>query len=205
MLAGKPMLWHAMRALCVPQVSAVFVVLAPGDAQFAQHDWSAFGDKVNPLYCGGETRRDSVYNGLVAMASTMDPEDWVLVHDAARPCLPARDLETLLAEGAADAVGAILALPAADTVKIAAKDEAGVARIAGTQDRSFVWLAQTPQMFRGGLLMRALAQAPGATDEASAIEVLGLRPRLVAGSRENLKVTYPEDIAVAEGILERRR
>ena len=205
MLAGRPMLWHAVRALCVPQVSAVFVVLTPGDAQFAQQDWSAFGDKVNPLYCGGETRRDSVYNGLVAMSSTMDPEDWVLVHDAARPCLPARDLERLLAEGAPDSVGAILALPAADTVKIAGKDEAGVPRVAGTQDRSFVWLAQTPQMFRGGLLMRALAQAPGATDEASAIEALGLRPRLVAGSRENLKVTYPEDIGVAEGILERRK
>lgn len=199
------MLWHAVRAVCVPQVTAVFAVLAPGDAQFAQHDWSAFGDKVQPLYCGGETRRDSVYNGLVAMASTMDPEDWVLVHDAARPCLPPKDLQTLLAEGSTDAVGAILALPAADTVKTATKDEAGVVRIGGTLDRAFVWLAQTPQMFRGGLLMRALAQAPGATDEASAIEVLGLRPRLVAGSRENLKVTYPEDIAVAEGILERRK
>lgn len=199
------MLWHAVRAVCVPQVTAVFVVLAPGDGQFAQHDWSAFGDKVQPLYCGGETRRDSVYNGLVAMARTMDPEDWVLVHDAARPCLPPKDLQMLLAEGSTDAVGAILALPAADTVKTGTKDEAGAVRIDGTLDRAFVWLAQTPQMFRGGLLMRALAQAPGATDEASAIEVLGLRPRLVAGSRENLKVTYPEDIAVAEGILERRK
>lgn len=203
-LAGKPMLWHAVRAVCVPQVTAVFVVLAPGDAQFAQHDWSAFGDKVHPLYCGGETRRDSVYNGLVAATNALNPDDWVLVHDAARPCLPAKDLQALLAEGSNDAVGAILALPAADTVKTATKDEAGVVRIGGTLDRAFVWLAQTPQMFRADLLMRALAQAPGATDEASAVEVLGLRPRLVAGSRENLKVTYPEDIAVAEGILERR-
>ena len=204
-LAGKPMLWHAIRAVCVPQVTAVFVVLAPDDAQFAREDWSAFGEKVQPLYCGGESRRDSVYNGLVAMASSTEPDDWVLVHDAARPCLPASDLAKLLAEGAGDPVGAILALPAADTVKIASKDEAGVPRIAGTQDRSFVWLAQTPQMFPSGLLMRALAQAPGATDEASAIEVLGLKPRLVGGSRENLKVTYPEDIPVAEGILGRRK
>jgi 2-C-methyl-D-erythritol 4-phosphate cytidylyltransferase len=203
-LAGHPMLWHAIRAVCVPQVSAVFVVLAPDDAQFAREDWSAFGEKVQPLYCGGQTRRDSVYNGLVAMAEDVHPDDWVLVHDAARPCLPSSDLDKLLAEGAADSVGAILALPAADTVKIATQDEAGVPRIAGTQDRSYVWLAQTPQMFRCGLLMRALAQAPGATDEASAVEVLGLKPRLVAGSRENLKVTYAEDVPVAEGILRRR-
>ena len=203
-LAGRPMLWHAVRAVCVPPVAAVFVVLAPDDAQFARCDWSAYGDRLHPLYCGGETRRDSVYNGLVAMGSIVDPDDWVLVHDAARPCLPRKDLEHLLEEGAADAIGAILALPAADTVKVAAKDEAGVTRIAGTQDRSFVWLAQTPQMFRAGLLMRALAQAPGATDEASAVESLNLRPRLVAGSRENIKVTYTEDLAIAEGILGRR-
>lgn len=203
-LAGKPMLWHAIGALCVPQVSAVFVVLGAHDAHFAQHDWSAYANKLHPLYCGGETRRDSVYNGLVAVSDSMNPDDWMLVHDAARPCLPQKDLETLLAEGSADAVGAVLALPAADTVKTATKDEAGVIRIGGTLDRSFVWLAQTPQMFRAGLLMRALAQAPGATDEASAIEALGLKPRVVAGSRENLKVTYAEDLALAESILERR-
>lgn len=203
-LAGRPMLWHAVRAVCVPPVAAVFVVLAPDDAQFARCDWRAYGERLHPLYCGGQTRRDSVYNGLVAASSTFDPEDWILVHDAARPCLPRKDLDNLLAEGAADSIGAILALPAADTVKVAAKDEAGVTRIAGTQDRSFVWLAQTPQMFRAGLLMRALAQAPGATDEASAVESLNLRPRLVAGSRENIKVTYAEDLAIAEGILRSR-
>lgn len=188
----------------MPPVAAVFVVLAPDDAQFAREDWSAFGDKVHPLYCGGETRRDSVYNGLVAMASAADPDDWILVHDAARPCLPARDLKGLIDEASGDAVGAILALPAADTVKTATKDESGAVRIGGTLDRSFVWLAQTPQMFRSGLLMRALAQAPGATDEASAVEALNLKPRLVPGSRENLKVTYAEDLAIAQSILERR-
>lgn len=198
------MLWHAVRAVCVPQVTAVFVVLAPDDAQFAGQDWSAFGDKLHPLYCGGETRRDSVYNALVAMASAAEPDDWVLVHDAARPCLPASDLQKLLDEGAADAVGAILALPAADTVKISTRADDGAPRIAGTQDRAYVWLAQTPQMFRSGLLIRALAQAPGATDESSAVEVLGLKPRLVAGSRENIKVTYAEDLAIAQSILERR-
>jgi 2-C-methyl-D-erythritol 4-phosphate cytidylyltransferase len=202
-LAGKPMLWHAVRALCVPQVAGVFVVLAPNDEQFARQDWSSFEGKVNPLYCGGETRRDSVLNGLVASGSVVDPDDWMLVHDAARPCLPAGDLHRLMEEGALDAIGAILALPVADTVKTAAKDEAGVQRIAATQDRSQLWLAQTPQMFRAGLLTEALTQAPGATDEAVAVEKMGLKPRLVLGSRQNLKITYPEDVAIAEAILAR--
>ena len=200
-LAGKPMLWHAIRALCVPQVAAVFVVLAANDEHFARHDWGVFAGKLHPLYCGGETRRDSVYNGLVAVRDSVNPDDWVLVHDAARPCLPLADLRRLMDEAAGDAIGAILALPVADTVKRAGKDEAGVQRIAATQDRSQLWLAQTPQMFRAGLLAQALSRCAGATDEASAIEEMGLQPRLVAGSRQNLKVTYPEDVAIAEAIL----
>ena len=202
-LAGRPMLWHAIRALCVPQVAAVFVVLGAKDEQFAREDWSAFEGKLNPLYCGGETRRDSVLNGLIAVRGTVEADDWVLVHDAARPCLPRTDLQRLLEEGGADAIGAILALPVADTVKSAGKDEAGVQRIAATQDRSQLWLAQTPQLFRAGLLAQALSAAPGATDEAAAIEKMGLRPRLVLGSRQNLKVTYPEDVAIAQAILAR--
>ena len=204
-LAGKPMLWHAIRALCVPQVAAVFVVLAANDEHFARHDWSAFEGKLNPLYCGGETRRDSVYNGLVAVSGGVNADDWMLVHDAARPCLPLADLRRLLEEGASDAIGAILALPVAETVKTAGKDEAGVQRVAATQDRSQFWLAQTPQMFRAGLLTQALLRAAAATDEASAVEKMGLRPRLVLGSRQNLKVTYPEDVAIAEAILAQRR
>ena len=204
-LAGRPMLWHAVRAVCVPQVATVFVVLAANDAHFASHDWAAFGEKLQPLYCGGETRRDSVLNGLVAVRGSVDADDWMLVHDAARPCLPEADLRRLIDEGASDAIGAILALPVADTVKTARKDEAGVQRVAATQDRSQLWLAQTPQMFRIGLLSQALAQSPGATDEAAAVEQLGLRPRLVLGSRENLKVTYAEDVAVAQAILATRR
>jgi 2-C-methyl-D-erythritol 4-phosphate cytidylyltransferase len=189
----------------VPPVECVFVVLAPGDKTFAALDWSAFEGKVQPLYCGGGTRRDSVYNGLVAIMNEIEPEDWILVHDAARPCLPRRDLESLVRECEPDAVGGLLALPAADTVKKAKKDEAGVHRIASTEDRAQVWLAQTPQMFRAGLLARALHSAAGqVTDEASAIEQLGLQPRLVTGSRENLKVTFPEDLAIAEATLARR-
>jgi 2-C-methyl-D-erythritol 4-phosphate cytidylyltransferase len=205
-LAGRPMLWHAIRAVCVPPVETVFVVLAPEDRNFAAQDWSAFQGKLEPLYCGGETRRDSVYNGIVAAMSGVHADDWVLVHDAARPCLPRQDLALLINEAQGEQIGAILALPASDTVKKAAKDEAGVHRIAATEDRAQLWLAQTPQMFRAGLLAQALKQARGlVTDEASAVEQMGLRPRLVTGSRENLKVTYPEDVAMAEAILARRK
>ncbi|MGA8050375.1 MAG: 2-C-methyl-D-erythritol 4-phosphate cytidylyltransferase [Burkholderiales bacterium] len=201
-LAGKAMLWHAVRALCAAPVETVFVVLAPDDKRFAQLDWSAFEGRIEPLYCGGEARRDSVYNGLVAAMDVVDADDWVLVHDAARPCLPRADLERLIAECHGDAIGGILALPVAETVKRVAKDEAGTQRIAGTEDRTQLWLAQTPQMFRAGLLAQALKDARGVvTDEAGAIESLGLRPRLVVGSRRNLKVTYAEDLAIAEAIL----
>ena len=205
-LAGKPMLWHAVASLCVAPVQSVFVVLAPEDREFARHDWSAFAGKLEPLYCGGESRRDSVYNGMVAAMAAVDADDWMLVHDAARPCLPKRDLDSLIAETREDQIGGILALPAADTVKKAAKDEAGAMRVAGTEDRSQLWLAQTPQMFRCGLLVQALKDAKTAvTDESGAVEQLGLRPRLVAGSRENIKVTFPEDMKIAEAILENRR
>jgi 2-C-methyl-D-erythritol 4-phosphate cytidylyltransferase len=205
-LAGKPMLWHAIRAVCMPPVESVFVVLAPGDKAFARHDWRAFKGKLQPLYCGGATRRDSVYNGLVAAMAGVDADDWMLVHDAARPCLPRRDFLNLIKETQSDQIGGLLALPVAETVKRAQKDEAGAQRAAGSEDRSQLWLAQTPQMFRAGLLAQALRRAKGAvTDEAGAIEQMGLRPRLVAGSRENLKVTWPEDLAIAESILNRRR
>ena len=203
-LAGRAMLWHAVRAVCVPRVTALFVVLAAEDEHFARQDWTAFAQTVQPLYCGGATRRDSVLNGLAAVRGDVDADDWMLVHDAARPCLPAADLERLIAEGERDEIGAILALPVADTVKRAGKDEGGVQRIAATEDRSQLWLAQTPQMFRAGVLMQALSRSAHATDEAAAVEQLGLMPRLVLGSRENLKVTYPQDLAVAEAILKAR-
>ncbi|HVJ11669.1 MAG TPA: 2-C-methyl-D-erythritol 4-phosphate cytidylyltransferase [Burkholderiales bacterium] len=200
-LAGRPMLWHAVRAVCVPPVEAVFVVLAPGDATFAAHDWSAFGEQLEPLYCGGETRRDSVFNGIIAAKDVVEADDWLLVHDAARPCLPRQDLEKLVRETRDDEVGGILALPVAETVKRAMKD-----RIDSTEDREHLWLAQTPQMFRAGLLAQALRRAKGApTDEAAAVEQMGLKPRLVTGSRENLKVTWPEDLAIAESILKGRQ
>lgn len=204
-LAGRPMLWHAVAAVCRAPVETVFIVLAPGDTGFKSCDWSAFAGKLEPLYCGGETRRDSVYNGLVAAMAAVQQDDWVLVHDAARPCLPAADLERLLEECRDDQIGGILAMPVAETVKRAGKDEAGAQRVVATEDRAQLWLAQTPQMFRAGLLAEALAKAsPSVTDEAGAVEAMGLRPRLVLGSRENLKVTYVEDLGIAEAILKGR-
>lgn len=199
-LAGKPVLWHAIGALCVPPVEKVFVVLAPDDSLFGTLDWNAFDGKLEPLYCGGETRRESVYNGLVAARDEWHADDWMLVHDAVRPCLAPADLHALLAARADEEVGAILAVPVSDTVKRAAGE-----RIAATESRAGLWLAQTPQMFPAGLLMQALQRARGeVTDEASAVEEMGLKPRLVKGRRENIKLTFPEDLAMAEGILARR-
>jgi 2-C-methyl-D-erythritol 4-phosphate cytidylyltransferase len=200
-IGGRPMLWHAVRAVCMPPVESVFVVLARADREFARHEWNALGAKVEPLYCGGETRRDSVYNALVAAMGLVDVDDWMLVHDAARPCLPQSDLEKLVREVGDDGVGGILALPIVETVKRVADG-----KVHATEDRAQLWLAQTPQMFRAGLLVQALERARSApTDEASAVEQMGLKPRVIAGSRENLKVTWPEDLAIAESILERRR
>ncbi|MBI3371390.1 MAG: 2-C-methyl-D-erythritol 4-phosphate cytidylyltransferase [Betaproteobacteria bacterium] len=202
-LAGMPMLYHAVRCLAVEPIETVFVVLGAEDTEFARQDWGEFAGCVEPLYCGGAARRDSVYNGLVAAMGAVDADDWVLVHDAARPCLPRADLDRLIAEVSGDAVGGLLALPVADTVKRVRRG--GELRVEATEDRSLLWLAQTPQMFRAGLLAEALRAAKGeVTDEAGAVEQLGLKPRVVRGSHQNLKVTYPEDLAIAEAILARR-
>jgi len=197
-LAGKPMLRYAIeRLLAAPEIEVVFVVLAAGDTEFRKHDWSAFSGRLAPLYCGGLSRRDSVLNGIVAAASAVDPNDWILVHDAARPCLGKAELRRLIEEGGRDEVGGILAVPVADTLK-RADDER---RILATEPRDGLWQAQTPQMFRHGMLLRALRDAANVTDEASAVEALGYKPRLVEGSTKNLKVTFPSDLEIAEAIL----
>jgi 2-C-methyl-D-erythritol 4-phosphate cytidylyltransferase len=196
---GRPLLAYAVQALLGhPAIELAFVVLAPGDERFAAHDWRGFGERLAPLWCGGAARRDSVANGLVAMANVVDPDDWVLVHDAARPCLAQSDLDRLIAAVAGDAVGGLLAVPLADTLK---RDDAA-GRVARTEPREQLWLAQTPQMFRHGTLLAALAAATEVTDEAAAVEALGLSPLLVPGSLRNLKVTYPADVAIAARLLE---
>lgn len=194
-LAGHPMLYYALTTLCSsPQISTVFVVLSPEDEHFKTYDWSHCAGKLEPLYCGGTTRAESVANGL--LASELDPDDWVLVHDAARPCLTQANLSKLINELQDDAVGGILAVPVADTLKRADAQQ----RIECTESREKLWQAQTPQMFRAGLLAQALHQCQSVTDEASAIEALGLQPKLVAGDSSNFKVTYPQDIRLA-GLL----
>ena len=192
------MLYHAVCSLLLDrQIEVVFVVLAPDDTAFRAYDWSEFGDRLAPLYCGGATRHDSVLNGLIAASSAVDPEDWVLVHDAARPCLGREEVRRLIDAAAGEETGAILAVPLSDTLKRADEEQ----RILATQDRQGLWRAQTPQMFRHGVLLRALEQSSNMTDEASAVERLGLRPKLVEGQTTNLKVTYAEDLHLAELIL----
>ena len=199
-LAGRPLLWHTLNALCGhPGVEHVFLVLAPGDDLFARYDWRDFAARLTPLYCGGETRAASVFNGLLATRNVIAENDWILVHDAVRPCLGAAAIDRLLGALAEDAAGGLLAVPVPDTLKRASGD----ARVARTEPRENLWLAQTPQMFRYRLLLEALhrTDAGAVTDEAGAIEALGLKPKLVTGDPRNIKVTYPEDLALAELIL----
>ena len=204
-LAGCPLIAHSLRALCsVSEIQAVFVILSAADTEWKKHDWMAVigrhSDKLVPLYCGGETRAKSVTNGLRAISNRVAEQDWILVHDAARPCLTVSQIDILLHEVGGDPVGGILAMPVTDTLKRGSEDR----RIKATVSRDQLWQAQTPQMFRHGMLLKALAQCKGVTDEASAIEALGLQPKLVASDASNLKVTWPQDLLLAESILKAR-
>lgn len=203
-LAGRPMIYHALKRLCGnPQIRCVFVILASSDEEWARHDWSEFSSKLVVLGCGGSTRAESVLNGLKAACgmSSIEEDDWVLVHDAARPCLSNAQLDRLIGDLGEDEVGGLLAVPVADTLK--RSDGNGCSRVLRTESRDNLWQAQTPQMFRYRLLVEALSMsgATAMTDDAGAIEALGLHPRLVPGDARNLKVTYPQDLALAEMIL----
>lgn len=200
-LAGKPMIFHALAALCrCDRIAAVWVVLSPGDEWWASFDWSPLGDKLRVLYCGGSTRAETVANGLEAITHEAGDADWVLVHDAARPCLSQEMLIALCKELDADPVGGLLAVPVADTLKRADAEQ----RITATQSRDGMWQAQTPQMFRYGLLRKVLEGNSAVTDEAGAVEAHGLQPRLVRADSTNLKVTFPADLRLAELILQAR-
>ncbi|MGH8679167.1 MAG: 2-C-methyl-D-erythritol 4-phosphate cytidylyltransferase [Burkholderiales bacterium] len=203
LLDGRPMLDHALSVLCSHRLLAkVYVVLAPDDRWFRTFDWDALDGKLNPVFCGGATRAHSVRNALDRMAPEVAADDWVLVHDAARPCITGELITRLIDAVDNDPVGGLLALRVADTLKRG--DESR--RIVGTEAREALWQAQTPQMFRRELLQRALAAVdPGIpTDEARAVEQLGLKPLLVESSSENLKVTYACDVRLAEAILKSR-
>ena len=189
------MIHHALAALCrCDRIEQVWVVLSPGDGWWEAYDWSVLGAKLQVIRCGGATRAESVSNGLQAVAGIVAEDDWILVHDAARPCLTQAMLAALCDELQDDPVGGLLAVPARDTLKRIGAD----GRVAETVDRSLIWQAYTPQMFRFAALHRTLADALVAgvavTDEASALEWAGQAPKLVEGRADNLKITRPEDL-----------
>jgi 2-C-methyl-D-erythritol 4-phosphate cytidylyltransferase len=208
-VANRPMLGYTLAAFdACSEFSQTLVVLAPDDHHFDARRFAGLRFAVER--CGGVTRQASVYNGLVALKRFgARDDDWVLVHDAARPGISPELIRKLVAELRDDTVGGILALPVADTLKRVAASmpdapSTGV-RIARTESRDGLWQAQTPQMFRLGMLREAIERARhdghDLTDEASAIEWLGHSPKLVQGSLRNFKVTYPEDFALAGAML----
>lgn len=204
-LAGRPVIAHTLASLLDhPRIDGVAVAIGAGDEWWPTVAAELNAAKPLRVVTGGAERCHSVLNGLEALSEPAQPEDWVLVHDAARPCLTGGDLDRLIDTLADDPVGGLLAVPVRDTLKQA--DDAG--RVAATVDRSRLWHALTPQMFRLGMLHEALraALARGllVTDEAAAMEAAGFAPRLVEGRADNLKITRPEDLALAEFYLTRR-
>lgn len=199
-LNGKPILRHAIDIFeAMPAISQVFIVIAPEDAYWSEGLLQGC-HKTQVLSCGGDSRAASVYQGLLAMASRVHGDDWVLVHDAARPGVDAHMVQRLMDAVGPTEVGGLLALPLADTLKRADAKQ----HVAATIPREALWQAQTPQMFRVGLLKHALAthlqRQP--TDEAQAMEWAGYMPKLVLGDLKNLKITYPHDIAVVSALMQ---
>jgi 2-C-methyl-D-erythritol 4-phosphate cytidylyltransferase len=202
LLAGEPMLAHTLRAVArVAGLSTVLLCVAAEDPQAAGLHLDAVEPRLVIVSCAGAQRADTVGNGLRALLNRgARLSDWVLVHDAARCLVDSADVERLIAACRTDAVGGLLAQPLADTLKTAREG-----RSLETLSRADKWLAQTPQMFRIGVLLDALNACGGAvTDEASAIESLGLEPLLVEARSPNFKVTYPQDMALAEALLHAR-
>ena len=202
-LAGVPMVMHTLKAFAaVPGLGHAMLVVSPQDSLMAQlltdHPQPAF--TLTPR--GGATRAQSVLGGLRSLQEQgVDPSDWVLVHDAARCLITPRLIQALLAACANDSVGGLLALPLPDTLKASVDG-----RVSATLNRSDKWLAQTPQMFRLGSLVQALEQpSEDITDEASAMEAKGFAPLLIEGASFNFKVTYPQDWALAEAVLNDRK
>jgi 2-C-methyl-D-erythritol 4-phosphate cytidylyltransferase len=196
-LCGRTVIeWALALFITDSRCSGAVVVLAQDDPY-----WGAIAPQTVLVAAGGQERSQSVRNGLAALAERADRDDWVLVHDAARPCLPRQDLDRLLSVLETHAVGGLLATPAADTLKRAD----GSGDVEQTVDRASLWRALTPQMFRYGRLCEALDRAHSAgrvpTDEAQAIEWLGDRPRVVEGAATNLKITSAADLAIAAALL----
>ena len=199
-IGDRPLLYYAIARLCAhPAIDRVCVILASDDRRFETYDWKPFAAKLEPLCVGGDSRAVTVLNALDAISGQANADDWILVHDAVRPCLSADMLDRLIDEVGDDRSGGLLAVPVADTLKRADGD----GRSIRTESRTGLWQAQTPQMFRYDLLLRALRSCDlaQATDEAAAVEALGLRPKLVQSDATNLKVTHALDMALAELLL----
>lgn len=194
-ISGKPMISYSIQTFFAsPRIASIHLALSPEDYFWRNLELAA-NSRLQLHYTGGETRAQTVLNTLYAMKSQVDVDDWILVHDAARPGLTLALLDTLLDSLENDAVGGLLALPLADTLKQSNADD----RVKTTIPRDGLWQAQTPQMFRYRLLTNALENFDGVpTDEAQAIEALGFEPKLVTGSLRNMKVTYPQDMALME-------
>ncbi len=199
LLRGQMLLVHSIQSLLQDaRVEAVYVVLAPEHQ--ALLDWTQWEGRVRPLAQAGPTRADTVLDALEALRGELAAHDWVLVHDAVRPCLSREGLSRLLDTLMEDAVGGLLAVPVADTLK----RQGGDGRVQDTVNREGLWGAQTPQMFRYGMLLQALQGSRVHTDESSAMEAVGHAPLLVMGESTNIKVTYPADASLAEWILAAR-
>lgn len=209
-IAGRTVAEHTLsRLLAYARVRRVIVAIAADDDYFARLPIAA--DSRVHTCAGGNERCDSVLNALEALAADARADDFVLVHDIARPCVRLSDIARLVEAAHDDAVGAILAVRATDTVKQAGPVDGGAdsVRIAATLDRNAIWLAATPQLFRYGLLRAALLAAQRdaviVTDEAQAVERLGHAPQLVECARDNIKITRPDDLALAAFWLERQQ
>ncbi len=201
LLAGIPILLRTLSRLRESlTLTGTFVALAADDVHFER--MAGRPAEVVALRCGGATRATTVNNALAALADRCRDDDWLLVHDAVRPCVPRDALQRLAEHLRDDEIGGLLALPVTDTLKRSDGD-LDAPRAVATQARAALWHAQTPQMFRYGVLRRAFAEgvARDCTDEAQAVEALGLAPRLIRGSPANLKITRPEDLPLAEAIL----
>jgi len=197
-LNGKPLIQHVIKVFDQAiKINSIHIILTDRDAHW-RSTYLNLSSKAQVHYCGGGTRAATVLNGLKAIKTQVDENDWILVHDAARPGLSNLLLNHLLNTLENDDVGGLLALPLADTLKRADAEQ----RVSTTVPRIDLWQAQTPQMFKYATLKRAFLEFAGTpTDEAEAIEALGLKPKLVTGELRNLKVTYPQDLAVLSALL----
>lgn len=199
-LCGKPMIMHSIETFSAcPRINSIHLALSREDTFRQRMDLKRYS-RLIVHDTGGETRAETVLNTLAAIKPHVAEEDWVLVHDAARPGLTVQLLDTLLDAVKEDEVGGLLALPLADTLKRANADS----RVDSTIPREGLWQAQTPQMFRYGLLFRALSSVDETpTDEAQAIEALDFKPKLVTGSLRNMKITYPQDLMLMEALMQK--